>query len=67
MVVMLPAEIRVLGRGRSRWVGSAGSRTRSNTGSRAKLRTLAEGVEDVILSRKRRRGCRDSFHTSGIG
>ena len=38
------------------------SRTWSNTGSRASLRMLMEGLEDIILRKKRRRGYRDSIH-----
>ena len=51
--LMIPAEVGGHGEGRSRRMESAWSRTRSNTGSRVRLRTLTEGVDAIILIRKR--------------
>ena len=46
---------------------STWSRMRSNTGSRVRLRRLAEGVYKTVLIRKRRKSGRHSIHTSGGG
>ena len=48
LLVMIPAEVRGGIGGKSLRVGSRQSRTRSNTGSRARLRTFAESVEGII-------------------
>ena len=45
-------------------MGSTWSRTRSNTGSRARLRTLAESINRIVKTRRRRRSGGYSIHTS---
>ena len=65
MFGMIPAEVRGRTGGRSWRMGSTWNRMRSNTGSRARLRTFGESVEEIIKSRRRRRSRGYSIHTSG--
>ena len=64
---MITAEVGGQGRGWCRRTKSLRSRMRSNMGSRARLRTLAEGVEKIILIRKSLKSGEHSIHTSGGG
>ena len=67
MFLMIPTEVRGWGGGWSWRLESTWSRTRSNMGSRVWLRTLAEGVDKLILIRKRRRSGWDSINRSAGG
>ena len=64
---MIPVEVGGRIGGRSWRMGSMWSRTRSNTGSRVRLRTLAESIDGVIKTRRRQRSGRYGIHTSGRG
>ena len=64
---MIPAEVRGGTGGQSWRMGSKCSRTRSNKGSRARLRMLAESVDEIIKTRRRRRSGGYILHTSGGG
>ena len=65
MFAMIPAEIGGCTGGQRTY--RTWSRTRSNTRSRLRLRTLSESVVRVIRTRRNRRSGRYSVHTSGGG
>ena len=67
LFTMIAAEVRGWGGGWSRRAESMWSKKRSNTGSRVRLRTLSEGVDKIILVRKRQRSSGHSNNTSGGG
>ena len=64
---MIPAEVRDETGGRSWSLRSMWSRTRSNSGSRAMLRMLAESIDGIIKTRRRQRSGRYSIYTFGGG
>ena len=60
---MIPAEVGGETGGWSWRMGSMWSRTRRNTGSRARLRTLLESVDGIIKTQRRQRSGGYGVHT----
>ena len=61
---MIPAEVGGWGKG---WCKSMESITRSYKRSRSRLRTLAEGIDVIVLIRKRLRSRGQIFYTLSRG